>query len=267
MFWCCVAGSSGGVQCLRFPKRLPWNSPVFSLDVWHLATLRTLGTPRQDHGRHPYARIAAAYALAPGHFRPKLLGLTASPGETLEQTRRLLEQLQATSLKSVWNWLKNWLLEVPASFWDFYASKGHFGRSCWKWNRIEPQPAPCLHHQQGSSPVFSEMNNIISPYFAQISPICCLFFIQRDSPKASRAPMAPAVFHLYLQFCFYFWGTIASSHCAGAARWVVTDGAPGEVGDFFGLLQPRTSDVHDKCWQSVPSTSAGAVPTAPLNRV
>ena len=86
-----------------------------------LATLRTLESPPcQDHGsRHPYARIAAEYAVAPGHSRPKLLGLTASPGETLEQTRRLLKQLQATSLNSVWNWLKNWLLEVPASFFFF----------------------------------------------------------------------------------------------------------------------------------------------------
>eukprot|EP00435_Cladocopium_sp_Y103_P069549 s132_g33.t1 len=49
----------------------------------------------QDTGRHPYAQIAATYASAPRFARPKLLGLTASPAETKEQTMRLLEQLQA----------------------------------------------------------------------------------------------------------------------------------------------------------------------------
>lgn len=115
-----LAGSAGGCSVFEVPQEVALKQLLVFFTG--LATLRTLESPPcQDHGsRHPYARIAAEYAVAPGHSRPKLLGLTASPGETLEQTRRLLKQLQATSLNSVWNWLKNWLLEVPASF--FFSS-------------------------------------------------------------------------------------------------------------------------------------------------
>ncbi|CAE7710206.1 dcl2, partial [Symbiodinium sp. CCMP2456] len=50
---------------------------------------------KRGNGGHDYSHIATAYSKQPHLQRPKLLGLTASPAESLEQTRRLLQRLEA----------------------------------------------------------------------------------------------------------------------------------------------------------------------------
>ena len=78
----------------RVVLRVAFRFPGRFSDVWHLVSGAT-GSSATGSSHHPYTEIADLYCDHVAHARPKLLGLTASPGATHNDVAGLAAVLQA----------------------------------------------------------------------------------------------------------------------------------------------------------------------------